>query len=169
MKPVKLLGVGALALGASLLSGCEVQKQFGASCTTSPPVPHQNEGIVDVDVEVPPNVKPGDTFTVRIDNMVGYPALAGPGQFPSGVISVTGPVTPSGNIGVGPGFFGAPYPDTIELTVTGQPGEEIVLGAVWGSSFFGTFPTNGFQATCSTIGGGEGAEITRIPIVAPES
>jgi hypothetical protein len=170
MKPVKLLCVGALALGAGLLSGCEVQKQFGAQCTTSPPVPHQNEGIVDVDVEVPPKVTPGSTFTVRVDNLVGYPALAGPGQFPSGALSITGPVTPSGTVGVGPGFFGAPYPHTLELTVTGQPGEEIRLGAVSGSSFFGTFPTNGFGATCTTIAeGGDGAEIVTIPIVEPGS
>jgi hypothetical protein len=26
---------------ASVLSGCEVKKQYAAECTTSPPVPHQ--------------------------------------------------------------------------------------------------------------------------------
>jgi hypothetical protein len=165
----KVAGVGAAVMAAAgLLSGCEVQKQFGASCSTSPPVPHQEEGIIDVDVEVPPHVAPGATFTVRVDLMAGYPGVqGGPGQFPSGTLSVTGPVTPSGDFGVGPGFFGTnPYPNTLTFTVTGQPGDEVRLGAVGGSSFFGTFPTNGFSANCST-GAEDGLEIVTIPIVEP--
>jgi hypothetical protein len=166
---LKVAGVGAAVMAAAgLLSGCEVQKGFGASCSTSPPVPHQGEGIVGVDVEVPPNVTPGATFTIRVDAMSGYPAVqGGPGQFPSGTLSVTGPVTPSGNFGVGPGFTGTnPYPNTLTFTVTGQPGERVRLGAVGGSGFFGTFPLQGFSASCST-GVENGQEIVTIPIVEP--
>lgn len=171
MRLAKMAGICAVALGAGLVSGCEVQQQFGATCTTSPPVPHQEFGAVDVDVEVPPKVEPGATFAVRVDSMVGYPGPPGSpsGSFPAGTLSVTGPVTPSGSFGVGQGIFGgSPYPNTLQFTVTGEPGEEIRLGAVSGSSFHGTFPTNGFLATCGT-GVADGAEIVRIPIVEPGS
>lgn len=168
MRFLELVGVGVVGVAASgLLAGCEVEKQFAAQCTTSPPVPRQGQGFVDIDVEVPPKVTPGTTFEVRVDSMTGYPfTQGGSGSYPNGVISVTGPVTPSGTVSVGRGLFGGtPYPNTIELTVTGEPGDKIRIGAVRGSSFFGTIP-NGFVATCSS-GGDNGAEVVLIPIVEP--
>jgi hypothetical protein len=149
------------AVAATLLSGCEVKKHYGAECTTSPPVPHQNFGSVEVDVEVSPWVHPGETFDVRVDDMIGYPGPERQGSFPNGVISVTGPVTPSGTFSVGQGIWGGtPYPNLLEFTVTGQPGEEIIIGAESGSSFIGTIP-DGFSATCWA----GGAEIVTLPIV----
>jgi hypothetical protein len=149
------------AVAATALSGCEVKKQYGAECTTSPPVPHQNFGSVEVDVEVSPWVHPGETFVVRVDDMIGYPGPERQGSFPNGVISVTGPVTPSGTFSVGKGIWGGtPYPNLLEFTVTGQPGEEILVGAESGSSFIGSFP-DGFSATCWA----GGAEIVTLPIV----
>jgi hypothetical protein len=51
-------------------------------------------------------------------------------------------------------------PNLLEFTVTGQPGEEILVGAESGSSFIGSFP-DGFSATCWA----GGAEIVTLPIV----
>jgi hypothetical protein len=70
-------------------------------------------------------------------------------------------VTPSGTFSVGQGIWGGtPYPNLLEFTVTGQPGEEILVGAESGSSFIGRFP-DGFTATCWA----GGAEIVALPIV----
>jgi hypothetical protein len=166
----RLAGAGALGVVAvGLLGGCEVQKHLGARCSTSPPVPHQEFGYVYVDVEVPPEVEVGSTFTVRIDHMGGYsgpppPSGHGAGQYPTGTLSVSGPVTPSGTFRVGQDILsGTPYPNTLELTVTGEPGEKIRLGAVGGASAQGVLPDRAFHLGCYA----SDQEIVTIPIVAP--
>jgi hypothetical protein len=151
-----------LAAGG-LLTGCEVVKEFAGTCSTSPPVPHHNYGVVYVDVEVPPQVEAGATFRVRVDSMGATASPGSFGQYSTGTVSVTGPVTPSGNFGVGQGFFGGtPFPVTLEFTATGAPGETIDLAADGASSFFGTFP-EGIMLTCSGAG-----PIVSIPIVEPD-
>jgi hypothetical protein len=110
--------------------------------------------------------------------MTGYPGPPGQGggsfpsgvlsvtgavSFPSGVLSVTGAVSPAGDVAVGQTFFGgAPYPNVLEFTATGQPGDVIVLAAVRGSSFQGTFP-QGVLATCDA----GGYVLAEIEVVAP--
>jgi hypothetical protein len=161
--------LGAMALG--VLGGCEVQKHLGARCATTPPVPHQEFGYIYVDVEVPPEVEAGSTFTVRIDHMGAYPGPPPPyghgaGEYPTGTLSVSGPVTPSGTFRVGHNLIsGTPYPNTLELTATGDPGETIRLGAVGGGSAQGVLPDRAFHLSCNS----SDQEIVTIPIVASPS
>src|SRR5262249_52614974 len=93
-------------------------------------------------------VEPGGTFTITIDGMgaTDFPPFV-PG---TGTISVTGPVTPSGNFGVGRDVFGngTPFPNHLTFQATGQPGEGISVNVVGATSFIGTVP-NGFFMSCS--------------------
>lgn len=167
----RFAGAGALGVMAvGLLGGCEVQKHLGARCSTTPPVPHQEFGYVYVDVEVPPEVVAGSTFTIRVDHMGAYPGPPpvygghGDGQYPTGTLSVSGPVTPSGTFRVGQDLLsGTPYPNTLEPTVTGDPGETIRLGAVGGRTVQGVLPDRAFGVNCNS----SDQEIVTIPIVAP--
>jgi hypothetical protein len=133
----------AAALGTVALTGCEARKEVFASCSTEPPVPHQSEGVLSVDVHVPLKVAAGSTFTIRVDDVIGYPYLTGPGEFPHGTLSVTGAASPAGLFGVGSG-----YPQTLTFTATGQPGDTIDVTVENGSSVFGDYPDAFYVATC---------------------
>jgi hypothetical protein len=147
-----------LGLVAGGLSGCEFSGGFGATCSTSPPVPHQEFGTVSAVIDMPWVLHPGETFTLEVRHMIGYGGPPpGGGSLAGGVLSVTGGVSPSGNIGAG-----EPYPNRFEFEVTGQPGDSVRVGVVGGSSFQGTFP-NGFFVSCNA----HDQELARIQIVEP--
>lgn len=152
---LRLAALGAVAGG--VLAGCQIDAQYGANCTTSPPVPHQNFGVVDVSIDIPLYAAPGSTFVVTVFNMDA--SNGSTGQFPSGVISVTGPVTPSGTIAVG-----SPYPNTLSFRATGEPGEVIHFNAESGFAIYGDFPTSGFGLDCDA----GGPEIGTTTIKAPD-
>jgi len=156
---VRVAGAAGVAVAMSgLLTGCEVKGRFVATCHgVGDPTGPQGPGHVEVDVEVPPRVAPGATFTIRVDALVGYPDQAGPGQDQAGTLSVTGPVTPSGPI-----FVDGPYPEALTFTATGQPGDEITVTAIDGRS---RYIGPGFDLTfdCDTTAG----HVTDIPIAAP--
>ncbi len=154
MKVRRLAAATALAaVGGGLLTGCQIHAELGGTCSTSPPVPHHDLGGVIVDAFIPLYVEPGGTFTVTIQNMYGTTNPGSPVSDGTGVIEVSGPVTPSGRFDVGQGIFGGtPYPNSLTFTATGEPGEAISFNAVSGSSFEGTFP-NGTLLTCD---GGNG-------------
>jgi hypothetical protein len=140
-----------------MLSGCEVQQTYDATCSGVDD-PTTGPGHVAVDVEIPPHVAAGATFTVRVDSMAGWPDPAGVGSSTTGAVSVTGPVTPSGTFSVG-----EPYPNTLTFTATGQPGENISLDAVRGSSSYLVPPGFVLVFECTAHDG----HIADIPIVAP--
>ena len=141
-------------LGISLLSltGCEVSQTYGATCTTSPPVPHQEFGTITATADVPPRVHPGDTFTVTIE---GIGVEAGPSTSPpparSASISIAGAAEPSGSIGFGSIFTPATWPATVELTATGQPGDKITLTVVGAQQLYGSIP-EGYLLSCTADG-----------------
>ena len=160
------IAAGALVLASGGLAGCEFAGEFGATCTTSPPVPHHEFGTVAASIDVPWVVHPGQEFDVRVDALFGYagPPPGGGGSIPGGTLSVAGPVRPSGNLNVGQSLGGGTaFPNTLHFEVTGQPGEAIRFGAVAGHSFEGTFP-NGVYVNCDA---GD-QEIVTIQIVEPE-
>jgi hypothetical protein len=153
------IAAATLVLAAAGLSGCEFGGGFGATCSTSPPVPHQEFGTVSALIDMPWVLHPGETFTLEVRNMIGFGGPPpGGGTMAGGTLSVTGGVSPSGNIGVG-----APYPDQFEFEVTGQPGDSVRVGVIGASSFQGTFP-NGFFISCNA----HDQELVRVQIVEPE-
>jgi hypothetical protein len=85
------------------------------------------------------------------------PIRPAPGRTGPAPSRVTGPVTPSGPVSVG-----APYPEVLTFTATGQPGDEITITAVDGSS---RYVGPGFDLTfeCDASAG----HVADIPIVAP--
>jgi hypothetical protein len=97
------------------------------------------------DIHVPLKVAAGSTFSVRVDDMTGYPYVSDGGRNPHGVLSVTGAVAPAGEVGVG---GGTPYPQTLSFTATGQPGDTIDVTAVRAGTVHGNFPDAFFVATC---------------------
>jgi hypothetical protein len=153
MARARLSRLGAVAaiaaVGGLALPGCDVGGQFGASCTTSPPVPHQDFGTVYASAEVPLFAKPGASFDIVVTSLGAAPGPppVSPTGANSGTIRVTGPVTPSGDFGVS-----EPYPDTLTFQATGAPGEVIHVAVTRGAGIVGSFP-NGFGITCN--GGGE--------------
>jgi len=156
----RAVGVVAVGVGLSgLLGGCEVKKDLAATChAPGDPGSGQGPGHVGVDVEIPPSVTPGSTFTVRVDSMFGYPDPAGgPGSSPTGLLRVTGPVAPSGAFAV------ASFPDESTFTVTGQPGDRIRLEAVRGSSSYLVPPGSVLVFECDAHDG----HLADIPVVSP--
>ena len=156
-----------VAAGLFSLTGCQVSNVFGANCTTSPPVPHQNFGTVRMTIDAPAQVEAGSTFTLTIDHM-GVGTLDDPPPTArSGTYSITGGASPAGEHTIGDIITPAQWPATQEVTVTGQPGETIVIAAVEASRFVGDFPTNGFLLTCFT--GDGGGVLATLQIVEPDS
>jgi hypothetical protein len=136
------------ALGGMALPGCDVSGEFGATCATSPPVPHQNFGTVYASAKVPLYVAPGGSFHIVVTSLGAAPGPppVSPTANNSGTITVTGPVTPSGDF-----RLGEPYPDTLTFTATGEPGEVIHVGVTSGEGVVGSFP-DGFAIFCTTNG-----------------
>ena len=138
----------AAALGAAagaVLAGCQIDAQYAAQCTTSPPVPHQDNGVVDVSFDIPLTVEPGQTFEVTVFDMDA--SNGSTGQFRGGSITVTGPVYPSGNIPIG-SRAEVPYPQTLMFRATGQPGEVIHFDAEDGFAIYGDILTNAYGLSC---------------------
>jgi hypothetical protein len=150
-------GVGVALSG--LLGGCEVKRDLAATChAPGDPGSGQGPGHVGVDLEIPPSVTPGATFTIRVESMFGYPDPAGgPGSSPSGLLAVTGPVTPSGTFPV------ASFPGDLTFTVTGQPGDQVSLEAVRASSSYLVPPASVLVFECDAHDG----HLADIPVVSP--
>lgn len=152
-----VLGVGAGLLG---LAGCEVSNLYAADCTTSPPVPHQEHGAISATVDVPPEVHPGDTFTLTV---IGIGVEAGPSTSPPparmAAISISGGATPS-SASFGSIATPAAWPATVEVTVTGAAGESIEISVTGASQIYGT-PPNWYMLSCTPAD----THLVTIPIV----
>ena len=157
--------VGALGVGSLSLAGCEVSELYGADCTTNPPIPHQNFGAISVVVDVPPEVSPGETFTLTVES-IGVEA--GPSESPpparEAAVSLGGTSSPSGTIVIGSLVTPAVWPHEIEVTVTGAAGETVDFAVLTAAQFYGT-PVNGYRLQCQT----DGTPLVSIPIVEPEA
>jgi len=128
-----------------VLAGCQIDAQFSADCTTSPSVPQGDPGVVDVSIDIPLSVGPGQTFEVTVFDMDA--SNGSTGQFRGGSITVTGPVYPSGNIPIG-SRAEVPYPQTLMFRATGQPGEVIHFDAEDGFAIYGDILTNAYGLSC---------------------
>ena len=117
-------------------------------------------------LDAPLSVVAGTSFTITVDHMTGYPGPPGGGggaSFPSGVLSLTGAVSPSGTVAVGESLFGGePYPNALRVHGDRRAGRRHRAGAVTGRSFQGTFP-QGVLATCDA----GGYVLAEIEVVAP--
>lgn len=166
--PRARVGAAALAVAAGvLLPGCEVSTEVYAQCSTSPPAPHQENGVIESTIDLPLEVAPGETFTITVRHIGAYSGPPGGSAWdqPTGTISVTGPVTPSGTFSAGQDLFGGtPFPVALTFQATGQPGETIRVAAVSGSGWQGTFPDL-LRLSCSAVGD---ATIGHVGIVAPD-
>lgn len=150
---------------AGVFAGCQVDAEFGAACTTSPPIPHHSIGVILVSADLPPRVEAGSTFTVTVDMMGADAGVPGGETMPTGTLDVSGGVSPSGGFAVGQGPFGGPaFPVELEFTATGEPGDTITFQAVRGSAVLGTLP-NAALVTCNPVGE---AVIATTEITAPE-
>jgi hypothetical protein len=146
---------GTAGLGVALsglLAGCDVQRHIDATCDDQG---QAHAGFVDAHAQIPASVAAGSTFTITVNEMVGYPAEATPGDnaIKTGVLSVTGPVTPSGTFSVGQNRFGTgqPFPNDLTFTVTGQPGDRITVDAVSGTSTWLVFPGFEVHFDCTAV------------------
>ena len=157
--------LGAAGLLSFTLAGCEVTGLYAAHCVTSPSVPHQDQGNIGAVGDVPPEVNPGQTFTVTI-NSIGVEA--GPSQSPPparyATVTLSGAASPTGNIAIGSLEQPAVWPRQIPVTATGQAGQSIVVSVYSADQFYGT-PTNGYLLSCHALGD---TTLATIPIVAPE-
>jgi len=136
------------ALGAAaggVLAGCQINAQYAANCATSPSVPQENPGVVDVSIDIPLSVEPSQTFEVTVFNLDASNGTTG--QYRGGSITVTGPVYPSGNIPIG-SRAEIPYPQTLMFKATGQPGEVIHFNAEDGFAIYGDVLTNAYGLSC---------------------
>jgi hypothetical protein len=156
----------ALGCGALVISGCNVSQTYGARCSTSPPVPHQDPGAISMDADAPAQVAPGETFTLTVNGIGVQGGAPGPSlpQAHRATFYVTGAVNPSGNMSVGSISSPAVWPHEVELTATGQPGETIEIGVVSASRIEGTFPNLG-SITCDV---GDGERLATLDIVGPD-
>jgi hypothetical protein len=164
----RLRRTGVVLAGGALLfvaDGCRVHTELAASCV-SYPSNLESTGTIVVEVDAPPKVAPGETFTVTVDDLsvlgVGN-GDSGP-QFPNGVLSVTGPVAPSGDVAVGEDVLtgGTPLPNTLTYTVTGSPGDTIRIQIETAQSFYGDF-LHGQRWTCD----GQGRQLAVIQVADP--
>lgn len=157
----------ALGCGTLVLGGCNVSQTYGARCSTSPPVPHQDPGAISMDADAPARVAPGETFTLTVNSIGVQGGAPGPSlpEAHRATFYVTGAVSPSGNMSVGSISSLAEWPHEVELTATGQPGETIEIGVVSASRTEGTFP-NLSSITCDV---GDGEPLVTLEIAAPAS
>lgn len=161
MAAAAVLGCAALAFG-----GCRVSQTYGADCTTSPPEPHQELGAISMDIDVPLQVEPGQTFTLRVNGIGVQSGAPGPSlpEAHRAVFFVEGAVSPSGTQSVGSISQFAEWPHDVELTATGQPGGSIEIGVVSAGRTEGAFPNLRFL-NCDV---GDGEKLATVTIVAPE-
>jgi len=128
-----------------VLAACQINAQYAANCATSPSVPQENPGVVDVSIDIPLSVEPSQTFEVTVFNLDASNGTTG--QYRGGSITVTGPVYPSGNIPIG-SRAEIPYPQTLMFKATGQPGEVIHFNAEDGFAIYGDVLTNAYGLSC---------------------
>jgi hypothetical protein len=157
--------VVALGVGVFGLTGCEVSELFGATCSTSPPVPHHDLGSIGVVVDVPPEVPAGSTFDLVVEVIGVGAGAASPEPADLATIAIGGGASPSGNqfFGSITGGTAAEWPTTIPVTATGQPGETIDITVVSAFELLGEIP-NAVGLTCRPVSTGP---FLRLPIVAP--
>jgi hypothetical protein len=157
-------GLGVAA--ATSLSGCNIQRQFEATCRTQDgsgadvDVP----GRVSIDVDVPAKVTAGTPFTIRVNSIIGSPDdPPGPGVHPYGVLEVTGPVWPSNGLFTF-GWSNA-FPDRYSFWALGEPGEQIRVAVAAGSDGYLVAPDVVRYIDCVP----DDAHIADILLVAPSA
>jgi hypothetical protein len=156
--------LGAAGLLSFTLTGCEVKDIYEAHCITTPFVAGQDHGMIDVVADVPPEVNPGQTFTVTV-NEIGvlgsHTDNPPPARFAT--ITLAGAVSPSGNITIGSMNQPAVWPRQIQVTATGQVGQNIVISLYQADQHL-TSPISS-HLSCHALGD---TTLTTIPIVAPK-
>jgi hypothetical protein len=155
----------AVLAGSALLmvaAGCRIQTEMTAPCV-SYPGGLSSSGTIVIDIDVPLEVAPGETFTItaRDVTVVGVSSDVGP-QFPNGILSVTGPVSPAGDVVVGEDVLtgGMPLPTTLTYTATGDPGDTIGINIQRAQAFYGNY-LHGQRYTCE----GQGRQVAAIAVV----
>jgi len=156
--------VGVAALLSITLAGCEVKDIYEAHCITTPFVSGQEHGMIDVVADVPPEVNPGQSFTITV-NEIGvlgsHTDNPPPARFAT--ITLAGAVSPSGNITIGSMNQPAVWPRQIQVTATGQVGQNIVI-SVYQADQHLTSPISS-HLSCHALGD---TTLSTIPIVAPK-
>lgn len=155
-----VLGVGLLSL-----TGCEHTNVYGVTCSTSPPVPHQDVGVLSMTANVPLEVEAGSTFTVTVKE-IGVEAGPSEDPPPARYASLLSIGTDPSTIDLGSLQSPAVWPQEIELTVTGQPGEHVLLGVTSAGQLYGT-PPGGYALNCA--GPSQQGLFATIPIVGPDA
>jgi hypothetical protein len=167
--------VGALVVVSSMIAAAPVAADpvggdFFAFCSTEPPAPHQEFGNLSISADVPAQVEAGQTFDIVVTGMgvQSNPFGPAPTNAVEGTISVTGAVSPSGNVRVGslPTSLPIvlPWPVTKHFTATGPPGTTIDVGPVDGLSI-AVIPDFGFFSVSCSVDGTP--VIATIQVVAP--
>ena len=156
---------GVLGLGLLGLTGCEHTNLYGVTCSTSPPVPHQDVGVLSMTADVPLEVEAGSTFTVTVKE-IGVEAGPSEDPPPARYASLLSIGTDRSTIDLGSLVSPAVWPQQIELTVTGQPGEFVLFGVTSAGQLYGT-PPNAYALNC--VGPSDQGLFATIPIVEPKS
>ncbi len=170
--------VGALALAGGVAwappaGAVPVGGDFFAFCSVQPPAPHQDLGVLSMSADVPAQVEAGAGFDVVVTGMgVASGAVeSAPTNAVEGTISVTGAVSPSGEVNMGsipfppPIPIPMPWPATEHFTATGPPGTTIEVAAV-SAEEAGVAPdfSQFFSRSCTVA---SPAVVATIQVVAP--
>jgi hypothetical protein len=158
-------GLGAVALLG--LTGCEYTTVYEAECGTSLTAPPDQPGVVTMTADVPLKVEAGSTFTISVEE-VGAGLGLSEDPPPATYAWLISTRTEPGRIDVGSVSSPAQWPQEIELTVTGQPGETVLFGVVQARQVYGTAPDDDL-VWCTTASSEQHGLFAEIPIVEPET
>jgi hypothetical protein len=166
----RLRRTAAVVAGSALVvvaAGCQYHTELAAECVTYRTA-QDLTGTIVTDIDAPLEVRPGQTFTITVNDVSvrGVSGTAEDPQYPNGVLSVTGPVSPAGDIAVGEDVLagGTPLPNALTYTAAGSPGDTISIRVQQAQSFYGDF-LFGDRYTCD----GQGRQLAAIQVVGPDA
>lgn len=118
-------------------------------------------GVISASIDAPLSVKPGETFTVKVNSIGVQDAnVTNPPPANAAGLTLSGPSDPTGNVPLGSLSAPPPWPTTTQVTVTGQPGQTIHVGVAGAGRNLGLYAMLCLPATPP-------ARLVSIPIVAP--
>lgn len=166
MKPAKMLAAAsALTIGV-LTSGCgtpttTIERVFPSGCLAFPAGVVNPTGVVSASIEVPQSVRPGETFTLKVNEIGVQDAnVTDPPAAHAAGLTLSGPSEPTGQVPFGSLSAPATWPETRSITVTGQPGQSITIDLPGAGRNLGLF-----SLICQPSA--PPARLVTIPIVAP--
>jgi hypothetical protein len=161
-----LAGAVGLSVVCFGLTACEFTTDYEAACGTDAQTPLDEPGVVTMTADVPTKVEAGSTFTITVKDLG---VALGPSDDPPpadyGWFLSIG--AEPGRIDLGSAASPATWPEELELTVTGQPGEYVLFGIIQAQAQIGE-PPDEVTLYCGTSADDSHGLFAEIEIVAPD-